>query len=215
MLRWENLKYVRELSFDEDCELKFPSLNKSDSFYGLLPDYCKDMFEVCRNIFMHVIFFYLSYLNNNQWNYCNLYQMVTNHAASSPKGPGSFKALSKSMDLLCNCIHAVCFFKENQNSCKWALGWLQAWSLAGCKFIIYIYIYACINFTRTCIYLLPIINYFLRETAHLGTTNARYSWTRLTFFSWFLMLEHTGSKFKLTKMIGSLQQAEKDMHIDG
>ena len=66
MLHWENLKYVRDLSFDEDCELKFPSLNKSDSFYGLLPDYCKDMFEVCCNIFMHVIFLYLSNLNNNQ-----------------------------------------------------------------------------------------------------------------------------------------------------
>ena len=140
--------------------------------------------------------------------------MVTNHAASSPKGPGSFKALSKSMDLLCNCIHAVCVSSKkiktvaSERSVGYKLGVLQAVSSSS-------YIYACINFTRTCIYPLPILNYFLRETAHLGTTNACYSWTRLTFFSWFLMLEHTGSKFKLTKMIGSLQQAEKDMHIDG
>ena len=46
LMRYDELKTVREAMYDENCEEKMQTLVSSSNFYGALPEYSKSMYEV-------------------------------------------------------------------------------------------------------------------------------------------------------------------------
>ena len=46
LMRYDELKTIREAMYDENCEEKMQTLVSSSNFYGALPEYSKSMYEV-------------------------------------------------------------------------------------------------------------------------------------------------------------------------
>ena len=46
LMRYDELKTVREAMYDENCKEKMQTLVSSSNFYGALPEYSKSMYEV-------------------------------------------------------------------------------------------------------------------------------------------------------------------------